>query len=175
MKIFQWSQNTFSIVSTNYSLFNLVQIIQRSKKHPRYLKSYANHSSFWKLWNNRAKFINTKVQYKIDILDTTETCQNCPLYNSTGNLWTQTPYFDAYIYIYIGKEKANNLIAMVKILEWHQWKSSLFSKALFVDLQQLFLCTIHYIKVFIRQNFGGASRSKVNSKNHYHETFLAYF
>ena len=91
----------------------LAQIIQRSTKHSAYSKSCANHSTllksiqhcnykhstlcesfnhskYWKSWNNCAGFINIKVQWKTNIAYTNEACQNYPLYNSIGNLWSQT-------------------------------------------------------------------------------------
>ena len=51
---------------------------------------------------------------------TSETCQNCPRYKSTGNLWTQTYLYIIYIYIYKGKTKTifiENISAIHRIFK----------------------------------------------------------
>ena len=81
--------------STWYKSFNVVKI--HSTSQLQIIQRCTNHSMFWKSETNRAGLINFKVQWKTDIVYTIEIGQNCPLYNSTGYLWTQTTYFDLYI------------------------------------------------------------------------------
>ena len=112
VQMIQQHCKSFNMVKTHSTL--QVEIIQDSTNHSTLHKSFnvvkihstsqlqiihrcTNHSMFWKSENNRAGLINFKVQWKTHIVDTIEIGQNCPLYITTGYLWTETPYFDLYI------------------------------------------------------------------------------